>query len=127
MAVTELPPEGIAREAAIEALGDDFAQVSGQWLSGARVAAHLAKAKRVWAFAAPDMEAAERLLDALPIGPGLRAIGLLPGKPGWGAEDNPALCALIGGPVPEGWPVGLLLAIDVPDCANCPGCGDCGA
>ena len=45
-------PRAWAREVSIEALGDDFVYLSGEWFEGWEVAAALSRAERVWVFAA---------------------------------------------------------------------------
>lgn len=125
MAVTD---EGAARALVLEATGDDFALVSGVFLHGARVAAHLRDARQVWVFAAPDDEAAVRLMDSLPAEDGTRVIGIVPGAAeGWDASQRETLLRLLGGVIPGAWTVGLALGIDPPDCAACPrhGCETC--
>lgn len=114
-------------EVAIEALGDDFAQVSGVWLEGTRVAAHLEKAGRIWAFAAPDGDAAAALLAELPCGDDERVIGIAPGaQMGWMRAERAKVFALLGEPPEESAVVGLAMAIPAPDCAACRGDGICG-
>ncbi|MDR0928847.1 MAG: hypothetical protein LBM74_03930 [Oscillospiraceae bacterium] len=51
-AVATFAPRAYARELTIDALGDDFALLSGEWFEGARVAALLEDATHVWAFVA---------------------------------------------------------------------------
>lgn len=105
-------PDGVwLRALVVEAVGDDFAQLSGVWFDGARVAAHVAGADRVWAFAALNLDDATEAYAALQEGAGKRIIGLL----------VPEARALLEDGVPEDATVGLLLSVDAPDCANCPG------
>lgn len=125
------------REVFVEAVGDDFAQLSGQWLSGERVAQHVAAASRIWAYAAPDQEAVNALAKDLPVPAGERLIGLSPGaNPGWEQADRDAVATLAGG-AEEADLVGIFLAVQAPPCAfpqkagengGCPGkCGGCSA
>ncbi|MDR0897855.1 MAG: hypothetical protein LBN04_08365 [Oscillospiraceae bacterium] len=51
-AVATFAPRVFAREVTIDALGDDFALLSGEWFEGTRLAALLGDARRVWAFVA---------------------------------------------------------------------------
>lgn len=44
-------------DVALEAVGEDFALLGGEWLDGARVAGWLSKASRIWAFAVAVGEA----------------------------------------------------------------------
>lgn len=121
MAVTKV------REVAIEALGDDFAQVSDVWLEGTRVAAHLAKSGRVWAFAAADADTAAALLAELPCEADERVIGIAPGAQiGWMRAERAKVFALLGEPPEENAVVGLAMTIPAPDCAACQGDGICG-
>lgn len=108
------------REVVIEALGDDFAQVSGQWLEGERVAQHLQNADRVWVFAAPSEEAVGEIIASLPGAPGKHIIGIVPGRqPGWDEKDRTSLLNLLDGMITQPAQVGLLLSVDLPVC-NCP-------
>lgn len=124
----------LIREVSIDALGDDFAYVSGQWLSGARVAQHLRMAYRVWAFAAADEGETKALMDSVATA-ARRVIGIVPGaRPEWDASERAAVAALLDMPVPEEAIAGLLLEIDAPDCRACARrnrkrgiCGGCGA
>lgn len=108
------------REVAIEALGDNFAQVSGQWLEGARVAQHLQKADRAWVFAAPSEESVGEIIASLPSAPGKHIIGIAPGRqPGWDEKDRACLVSLLEGGAAQSAQVGLLLSVDLPVC-RCP-------
>lgn len=124
MAVSEAGGRWWLRSLDVEALGDDFAQLSGQWMEGARLASHLRGARAVWAYAALREDDIAHAAEAARISAGERLIGLVPGaQPGWDAEGAQALRALLPD-APEGAAVGLLLAVKAPDCANCPGkCG----
>ena len=108
---------GLVREVAIEAVGDDFAQVSGQWLSGARVAKALTYAHHAWAFAAHDALSAETLLDALAHEANAWVVGIAPGLgSGWDAQGADVLFRLLDGAW-TGAVVGLALAMEPPPCA----------
>lgn len=114
------------REVFIEALGDDFALVSGQWFEGARVAASLSKAQRLWAFACETEAEVPPLLEALgsDCGP---VIGIAPGRqPGWEASEAAGLLQLLE--AKAGGIVGFALAVKPMKCP-CPhnqgGCGEC--
>lgn len=114
MAVGKTAREGL-REVRVEALGDDFALVSGQWLTGRRIAGALALAERVWAFSAADMDALAADIGMLSQETGGLIVGIEPGKqPGWTAEDREAVAGLAGGPS-EGI-VGFLLQTEMPAC-----------
>ncbi len=52
LAVATFAPRVYMREVAIEALGDDFAMLSGEWFEGERIASVLSGAKRAWAIVA---------------------------------------------------------------------------
>lgn len=116
----------VVREVFIEALGDDFALVSGQWFEGTRVAASLSKAERLWAFACETEDDVPPLLETLgsecaPV------IGIAPGKqPGWEASEAEALAQLLE--AEAGGVVGFALAVKPAKCP-CPhnkgGCGEC--
>lgn len=106
----------------VEAIGDTFAQLGGEWFDSARVALHASGAHRIWAFAAEDEAAAQALADMLPRGAGERVIGLIPGShPGWGDEGRAACLRLAGCAADYAGVAGLLMAVDAPDCARCPG------
>lgn len=117
MAVTALP---YVRPVVIEALGDDFALVSGQWLQGARMAAHLKQAHSLWVFAVARDEDIPPLAQSLAVGDGDWIVGITPGKaPGWPKGDRDVLRQLAEADFPADATVGLLLAIDAPDCGHC--------
>lgn len=120
------------RPVRLEALGDDFAQVEGEWLQGVRIAQHLARAIDVWAFSASDVEDVEHLLDAMRGQTGLHAIALSPGMhPDWPIDDEAAVRRLLPAGQAHAAVVGLLMTLPPPDCAcphrgNCAQCGGCG-
>lgn len=122
------------RPVRVEALGDDFALVEGQWLRGTRIAQHLANADAVWAFYVDDVEAVAALIDNLAAREGKRVIGLAPGRnPEWAAGQGECIRAMFTPPPPQSACVGLLMALPSPVCAcphrqgDCPGkCGGCG-
>lgn len=124
----------VIRELTLEALGDDFVQLSGEWIENARVVDHAKQAGRIWAFVAESPEAVSALMDGLTTGQGERIVGLSPGMhPDWQAEDR-AVCLRLAGVVElsEGL-TGLLMAVEAPICTcphretGCPeGCEGCG-
>lgn len=112
-------------EVRVEALGDDFALVSGQWLEGWRVAAALAKAQRVWAFAADDEAEVAGYIEALTGQAGGLVVGIAPGRqPGWEAAGRDAVLRLLG--AGEADLTGLLLLTAMPACGlQCSGLAPC--
>lgn len=122
MAVS-LPQGAQLREVVLEALGDDFAQVSGQWLEGARIAQFLQKAVRLWAFAASSDEDVADMMEGLPCGEDERIVAIAPGRqPGWPKSDAAFVRAMLEEAPPHAI-VGLMMAITAPSCTK----GCCGA
>lgn len=115
-------PRAIIREVQIDALGDDFAMLSGVWFEGARIAEVLADAKRVWAYLAtagekPDLhpddpmvgwwlqtlgemavhEATRGMMDAISVPEGLALSSIAPGSLGdWPITQQQPLFSLLG-------------------------------
>lgn len=130
-------PEGSAiRQLSVEALGDDFALLSGEWFDSPRVAQFAKDADRIWAFSALTEEDAGRCMDWLPQVPGRRIVGIAPGvQPGWGKEGRETVLRLLDVPAAEHAIVGLLFSVEDKACP-CPhkteknsgcagGCGGC--
>lgn len=121
------------RELHIEALGDDFAFLSGEWFEGSRVAQHVEKASRVWAFCVDSLDAVAALMETLSPGTSERIIGISPGvQPGWDTQGRAGIFRLLSLAPDEKSAVGLLLAVPQGTCA-CPhkaenrnACGGCG-
>lgn len=154
-AAEALSPRAWVREVAIEAIGDDFVQLCGEWFDGPWLATCLKDARRAWVFLTdagaglplsaplrPLAEeaayfAAERLAGAAPCASGERAYAVAPGgTPGWPKTDRPKLLRLLEGASPsspESALAGLLFTAARPAhaCGGCGGrgdgnCGSCG-
>lgn len=129
MADTLTLPEGaMLVPVQIEAVGDDFAQVSGAWLQGERIARFLQHADSAWVYAVPGGEEALAIAGALTRELGTPVLGLMPGKrPGWAAGDRATLLPLLPEPVADDMLVGLMVAMEkIGDMGGQPACGGCG-
>lgn len=117
---------------AIEAVGDDFAQVGGQWLEGAAIAGLLSQAKTVWAFFSLDSKGADAVLSAIDAQDGTWLAAVVPGRQdGWDVAGRESVAKMLGMPVTAVGLYGLVVAVDTPTC-NCPkradrnkNCGQC--
>ncbi len=130
----------LVREVTIDAVGDGFAQLSGEWLEDARLAARLTEAQRAWVFLASAGA-------ALPEGPWVEDLAALAaydaladrvtamGRAERAKVDAIAtaetaallrLLGLDGIPGPEA-ALGVLYTAPVSpgSCGGCGGCGNC--
>ncbi|GHU83751.1 hypothetical protein FACS1894196_4120 [Clostridia bacterium] len=142
-------PVACAREVRVDAVGDDFVMLSGEWFEGVRTARRLADASRVYVYSAVRGEASPQgddgfsaALDDLAAQLSTRALSarltrddgegagvIAPGEGGWLRAEQDALVRLLGdtGFPPHSDAVGLLFFAPVPDCAGGGGpCGHCG-
>lgn len=112
----ELP---MLKALSIDATGQDFAMMSGEWLENERVAAFVSRAERAWVFAVRDPSEISTLMEQVADDPGARLVCLLPGAhPEWDASGHEILLRLLGGLPIEDVTVGLLLLMNA-------GCGGC--